>query len=486
MKAIGMALKRVFKDTLLFSLANMGGRVLGMLLVPLYVQYINPDDYGKMDFLQVIITIVSLMVVAGIPSALFRFYHGIEEEQRPLLASTGLLGILLLALPVSLILWFLAPNLTDAFFRFEHATLYLRLMVAAMVFTLPADYLTALLILRGQTRRYVVVNLSYTAITLVLNILFVAVFEWGIVGLLWSTLLSLLPKLGLLFWYLRNDLRLRIDREILVRMLRFGAPLIMASISGWILSSSDRFFLKHYSSFEQIGLYSIAYKLAGGLNFILIAPIISAWTRNAFEHQKSPELPAMFRRITRVFLSLGLVITVFSSAFMPEILRILTNPKYYGAYIAYPLLAASFVAFGLNRMFEIPLQLKDKSGLSGVLGSCAMLFNLGFNAWLIPHYGILGASISTFGSYALNNVLYFYFANKYNPMPYPLKMGLVLSAVGAAVVYLTLSPTVGMGTWGKLPLLLAFVSLVGYWNRQDLGKVPSYAHALRQKWSGKA
>lgn len=480
-----MALKRVFQDTLLFSLANVGGRVLGMLLVPLYVQFINPDDYGKMDFLQVLITIVSLVVVAGMPAALYRFYHSYEESERPALANTGLLGILLFVLPVSALFWLLAPALTEHFLQFEHASRYLRLMVATMALSLPTEYLTSLLILRGQTRQYVVVNLSYTAITLILNILFVAVFRWGIQGLLVSTLVALLPKAALLLWYVRGELSLRFERAILVRMLRYGSPLIMASISGWILSSSDRFFLKHYSDFEQIGLYSIAYKLAGGLNFILFAPIISAWTRNAFEHQKSPELPEMFRRITRVFLSIGLLVIVSSSALMPEILRVLTNPKYYGAYLAYPLLVASFVAFGLNRMFEIPLQLKNKSGLSGVLGSFAMLFNLAFNALLIPKLGILGASISTFASYALNNVLYYHFANKYNPMPYPLAAALGISLAGGGVVMLALHPALGLGTWSKLPLLLAFFALVAWWNRRDMDKALVYGQALRRKWREK-
>ncbi|MFA7329602.1 MAG: oligosaccharide flippase family protein [Candidatus Delongbacteria bacterium] len=476
-----MSLKRVFTDTLLFSMANMGGRVLGMLLVPLYVQYINPDDYGKMDMLQVVITIVSLLVVAGIPSALFRFYHSMPESERPVLVNTGLFGIMLLVLPVSLGLWLAAPGLSQAFFQFEHASLYMRLMIGTMALTLPTDYLSGLLMLKGETRRYVTVKLGYTVISLVLNIVFVAGFKWGILGLLASALVSLVPKLGVLIWFLGKDLRFQIDRVILRRILRFGAPLIMASISGWILSSSDRFFLKHYSTYEQIGLYSIAYKFAGGLNFMVISPVIAAWTRTAFEYQTSPDLPAMFKRITRVFLSIGLLIIVCSSALIPEALVVLTNPKYYGAYLAYPALIASFVAFGLNRMFEIPLQLVNRSALSGVLGSCAMLFNLVFNILLIPRYGILGAALSTFMSYILNNLVFYYFVKKYNPMPYPMAAALGLSLVGLGVVLVTLLPALALGIWAKLPLLLGFGGLVLLWNREEWHRFPPAWLALRRK-----
>lgn len=476
-----MALKRVATDTLLFSLANVGGQILGMLLVPLYVQFINPDDYGKLDLLQVLFAIIGLVVVAGLPAALYRFYHSLPEERRPVLVHSGLSSIVAILWPVCALLWLLAPWLAESFFHFPEATLFTRLLAGTLALSVPADYLSSLLMLKGETRRYVSVKLSHTAISLVLNILFVAVVKLGITGLLVASLVALVPKLALALWYLRGSLQARFDRELALRMLRFGTPLIMASISGWILSSSDRFFLKHYSTFEQIGLYSVAYKFASGLNFLLIAPIISAWTRTAFEHQASPELPSLFRRVTRIYLSVGLLAVVASGLFIPEVLAILTNPKYYGAYVAYPLLVASFVAYGLNRMFEIPLQLADKSALSGVLGAGALVFNLIFNFLLIPRLGILGAGISTFLSYALNNITYHYFASRYNPMPYPLAGGIGLGALGGMVVAAGLHPALGVGTWMKLPLLAGFTGLVAWWNREDWHRLPPAWQALRRK-----
>jgi O-antigen/teichoic acid export membrane protein len=462
-----MALKRVATDTLLFSLANVGGQILGMLLVPLYVQFIDPADYGKLDFLQVLFAIISLIVVAGLPSALFRFYHSMPEERRPILVHSGLVTILTLLWPACILLWLLAPWLNESFLQFPEATRFTRLLASTLALSMPAEYLSSLLMLQGKTRNFVTVKLTHTAVALVLNILLVAVVRMGITGLLVASLLALLPKLGLVLWFLRGSLSVRYDRELALRMLRFGAPLIVASISGWILSSSDRFFLKHYSTFEQIGLYSVAYKFASGLNFLLIAPIISAWTRTAFEKQASSDLPALFGRVTRVYLSVGLLAVVGSSLFIPEILVLLTNPKYYGAYVAYPLLVSAYVAFGLNRMFEIPLQLVDRSTLSGVLGAGALVFNLSFNILLIPRLGILGAGISTFLSYALNNITYHHFARRYNPMPFPLAKGLALAATGGVFILVGLHPAVGMGTWAKLPLLLAYSGLIAWWNRED-------------------
>ena len=463
-----MVLKRVAKDSVLFSLANFGSRILGMLLVPLYVQFIDPADYGQLDFLQVLSAILSMILVCGLPSAMIRFYHGVEREQRTPLVSTGLISVVALSMPIAILILILAPQLADLFFQFPNSALYIRILAVTLALTLPTRYLNSFLILRGYSKAFVVTSLGHTALALTLNVVFVAGLRLGVAGLLLASAVSLVPQLLALLWVVRKEVRFAFDKVLLQKLVRFGAPMILASVSGWILSSSDRFFLVHYQDFEQVGLYSIAYKFAAGLNFLLFAPFIRAWTASIFGEQKNADLPAIIRKSARLFVSAALAVGVSASVFIPEVLVLLTNPKYYGAYIAFPFITASLIAFNFNRLLEVPLHLKNRSGLSGSVGLLAMCANLVLNYLLIPRYGIMGAAIATWLSYSLNNVVFYLLVKRINPVPYPILPTLAFFALGIVLVFVCLTPALDLWWLYKGLILLPYLALLAAWNRQDL------------------
>ncbi len=466
-----MFLKRVARDSILFSLANFGTRILGMLLVPLYVRYIIPEEYGQLDVLQTITSILSMLLVFGLPSALTRYFYSVDEAERPRLASTGFFTILMFALPATALLLLFSRELAELFFPFDNSVTFIRLLCVTLLLNLLNRYLTTLMVIKGNTHTFVFVNLSHTLLALGLNVLFVAGFRLAIVGLLLASALALVPKLIAQVWILRHQLRLEFDRALYRKMLRFGLPMIVANISGWILSSSDRFFLVHYSSYEQVGLYSIAYKFAGGISFMLFTPFTQAWTRSAFQDQSSSNLPALINQSARLFIAAGLFVTVASSMLIPEVLVILTTPSYYGAYVAYPFIVASLFAFSLNRLLEVPLHLKDRSGISSTLGLVAMCVNLALNFLLIPRWGILGASIATWAAYTVNNVAFYILVRRINPMPYPVLAALAYMLCGFAMIALALFVMQDMHWLLKLLMLLPYGAALAWWNRQELGQL---------------
>ncbi len=477
-----MVFKRIAKDSALFSIANFGSRILGMLLVPMYVQYINPEEYGQLDFLQTLSGILSMVLVCGLPSALVRFYHSVASENKPYLASTGLLSITAFSFPIALLIFIFAHPIADTFFPFQDSYLYIRVLSVSFALHLLINYLHSLLILHGASRTFVAISLSHTALSLLLNIVLIAGVKLGILGLLLSSAISYASEVVFLLLFGRRLLVFSFRKEYFGMMIRFGAPMILASISGWVLSASDRFFLVHYSSYEQVGLYSIAYKFASGLNFLFFTPFIRAWTRTIFAEQNSAGLKEVISRTARYYVSAALFFAVTASVFIPEILRILTNPEYYSAYSAFPLLIASFVAFNFNRLLEVPLHLKNKSGLSASLGMFAMCLNLVLNYLLIPKFGILGAALATYLSYTANNVAFYLCVQKFNPVAYPIAPSFIFLVGGILVVGVCLYPGFSISWPLKIPITLSYLLLLGLWNRKDLALATQRALELKEQY----
>ena len=49
-------------------------------------------------------------------------------------------------------------------------------------------------------------------------------------------------------------------------MLIFGVPLIGANLSALILNMGDRYILNYLRGSETVGIYSVGYRIGGGVN----------------------------------------------------------------------------------------------------------------------------------------------------------------------------------------------------------------------------
>ena len=72
--ALGSQLKRLGKHSAIYGLGGLVSRILAVLLLPLYTRYLSPADYGKVE------TLIALTTVVGIVAA-----HGDLERVLPLL-----------------------------------------------------------------------------------------------------------------------------------------------------------------------------------------------------------------------------------------------------------------------------------------------------------------------------------------------------------------------------------------------------------------
>lgn len=87
--------------------------MIAVLLLPVYTRYLSPTDYGQIETLLALTTVMGLVLRAGITSAFFRFYFDETDDigRRRVLrtsfwftmggATLGLALLLALAGPVS-------------------------------------------------------------------------------------------------------------------------------------------------------------------------------------------------------------------------------------------------------------------------------------------------------------------------------------------------------------------------------------------------
>ncbi|HWK89783.1 MAG TPA: oligosaccharide flippase family protein, partial [Longimicrobium sp.] len=84
-------LRRFLKDSAIYGASNLLSRGIGLLLLPLYTRVLTPTEYGTVDLLQVLRSLVALTVALEISQGLVRFFaEAGDDGEKRVLASTAL------------------------------------------------------------------------------------------------------------------------------------------------------------------------------------------------------------------------------------------------------------------------------------------------------------------------------------------------------------------------------------------------------------
>ena len=113
-----------------------------------------------------------------------------------------------------------------------------------------------------------VATLATVIVTIAATVLLVVVLEEGALGALVGSFAGTLLVYCVLLFTRRSDLGLEFSRPLLREMNRFGAPLVPAALALWAISFADRWFIAVLQDQAEVGVYSVAVRVASAVFFI--------------------------------------------------------------------------------------------------------------------------------------------------------------------------------------------------------------------------
>ena len=88
--ALGTELRRLGKHSAIYGFGGLVQRILAVLLLPVYTRYLSPSDYGIVETLIALTTVLVITLRLGITNAFFRFYFDRPDpEHRRLVLRTS-------------------------------------------------------------------------------------------------------------------------------------------------------------------------------------------------------------------------------------------------------------------------------------------------------------------------------------------------------------------------------------------------------------
>lgn len=379
-----------------FAIGPIGGAFLGFITLPLTAWFFSVEDIGRIAFLQIIIAFSTMLFGLGLDQAYVREYHE-RENKKNLWIQVTLPGFLLLLLICSFFLIINPYFLSD--YLFDEKNLLMSILVLVAFIT---NYLIRFfsLILRMQEKAFLfsMSQIWPKLINIVLLITFVFVCENKyFIHLLCALVISSFIAC-LVFawntkseWYSTEGLNLKFVE--LKSLLKFGVPLIIGGLSFWGLNSIDRIFLKTYSNFSELGIYSIATSFAA-IAIIVQSIFSTIWAPTVYKWVKQNKNLDKINDISW-YLTIIIVFIISLVGLFSNIIA-LVLPEQYNAvqYIVLPALVAPLL-YTLSETTVVGIGISRKSYFSLYASFGAFLAAIFFNFLLTPQFGALGASISS-------------------------------------------------------------------------------------------
>lgn len=386
--------KELAKNTIIIAIGKISTQFVSFFLLPLYTALLSTEEYGVVDlfstYIQLLLPMVTLMIEQGVFRYLIENIDN-EEQRKELLSSSffvivGLCGIITV---ISLIIF--------PFFNNQYKYFLIPILIVSSFSN------WVLQVARGNKNitLYSAGSFITSAVTIICNVVFIAVLKWGAAGMFVATFLGNLVCVLFIYFYLKVYKYVSIaavKKKAIVGMLKYSIPLIPNQISLWIINSSDRTIITVFLGISANGILAISHKFSA-LFQTFFSMFQLSWHEVGTVHYNDSDRDSFFSetfdQVYRIFSSFCIVLM----AILPFLFPLIIHSSYAEAYNTIPCYLVAVlcnIIVGLLGIVYIAekktIEIAKSTMYSGII-------NVVVHLMLVKQIGLYAAAFSTFLAY---------------------------------------------------------------------------------------
>jgi O-antigen/teichoic acid export membrane protein len=426
--------RRTALYAVIYTVGVVLNRVISIIMLPIYTRCLTPRDYGTLELLTMTTDVFGMLAGLGLTAAVFRYYYKYETEaERNMVISTVTMLLMVFYFVASSIGFLSSDVLASLILEGgKEDKFYFQLMFA--IFFIQSFIEIPLTFIKAQQRPYffVLVNAGKLLLQLSLNIYFVVILKMEILGVLYSTLISsLVFGIGLVI-YTFKTVGFSFNRGFARTVILFGAPFIITNISDFLLTFSDRYFLKSFTNLSVVGIYSLGYKMGFIFFSLAVAPFFNVWGPQRFEIASKSNALAVNQQ---VFFLFNLVIISFAlgiSLFSHDLFRIMSAREFWSAYKVVPLIMVAYIIQAWTAFVNFGILYREETKYMAYGAVVAAVSVIVLSFLLIPSFTAYGAAIATILAFFVRFII----INVYSQRLYqlPLQWGRIIMMLAIAAL----------------------------------------------------
>jgi O-antigen/teichoic acid export membrane protein len=387
-------IKKVFGASAIIILASGLNRLFAILAAPVLTRVLGPTPYGVMALVGTATSLASTLSLLGIDMGYVRFYFSKTNKTsqgveifcwRYAILSSVTVGVL------SIYFW-------QILLGKPYNSFLIALIVALTIILIVANVMSQTgARLREKYRRIglaiIASGISATLTTIVLATLW-RQDEWPLLigfalGILMSFAITGLPKGNSLAR--PSGLTPREKWSI----VRLGLPGLVTGTMYWILSSSDRWFIRHFWGEQVVGIYSFAYNVAI-IGIIVNTAMVLTWVPESIRAYEKDSRGAS-KVLGEVWGGLAVLLCLvwlMVASIGGDTIRLLADSRFHGGAAYVPWIAGGVYFYGMAQLANTGLLISKNMKPAANLWFIGGVLNIILNYFTIQIWGAYGAAVT--------------------------------------------------------------------------------------------
>ncbi len=422
-------LEKLAKQTAIYGISTILGRMLSYLLTPFYTRIFGLDAYGIITDVYALIPFALVVLTLGMESGYFRFAAkteaaggDVQASKRRLFATTwGITSLAALAFFATIVIFRQEVSVLMGT-AYEAHPEYAVIVAAIVLFDVAGCIPFSRLREQGRAGRFVALKLTNIVLQVALAVGFWAfgLFDSQF-GVGWAFVANLMASIctTIMVVATTDGIAPRIDWALLAVVFGYSLPLLLSGVAGTANEFIDRQLIKYlvpYGAMAQLGIYGAITKIAVVMTLftqmyrLAAEPFfLSNFKREEFVEMNAAALKYYIMVSVAIFLGIALYRDVFA-------LIVGANFRE-GIYILPVVLGANIMSgVWLNLSFWYKREEKTRFALWITL--TGLIFSIAGGVLLIPLAGYYGAAWSRFIAEAVMVVVSLALNRRYFPTPY--------------------------------------------------------------------
>ena len=386
--------------------------MIGFFLLIFYTRYLSPAEYGLIELILVLFSLLNLILPLEITQGVARFFSDASNIQKSKIISTSISFTAIVFLVPVILALFIPETLSNIFFGSELERSLVILVFNFMLFYALVKLLENQLRWSLQPSQFAILSMFGSLTLAIFPVTFIYFLDLGLAGFVYGSFIASAVSmiLGLYLIKISSRFNFKIYKQQLVDLLTFSSPLVLSSAAFYIFTYSDRWMLQLIESSESVGVYGASTRLAS------IAALFHVLSRYAFmplvySSYKEKDTSEAIGKIFTLMTIFGVFLISLIFIFSHELVGLILGNQFQKGSELVGYLSISIIL--MNTYFFFPgLNIAKKTRTIAGISVFVALINILGNYFLIHSLSMKGAALSSLLASFVMVYLYFSLGQK--------------------------------------------------------------------------
>ena len=400
-----MQARTVGRNIIIYAIGIVALRATSFLLIPLYTHFLSMKEFAILSTILITIQLMIYVMPVGTWDSVCKFFGKYKTENMiSSLFGTSLILSLFGGILTSILALTLFLPLLNRFIQSKETGKYVFLACLISLGQSLCQLMMAYYRAQNKAVSYLLIGMISSALLLVLTPIFIIMLNLGILGALYAQVIAYLAVFFVVYLKLNREFKFTFSLNSFKSLISFGIPLVISSLSMFVIQSSCIYFLGYYGTLEDIAIFSLGNKFSAILAMLIMSPFQLAFAPYFYSHSHTSEMKSFLPRIFIIMNFVSLILAYIILFLIKLVFPMIAPSSYFASYTVCIFLIPGIILFSIKVIGETILYNFNETARAGLIAFIFALGNLLINYLLIPHFKIYGAVASSSLTMALLSI----------------------------------------------------------------------------------